>query len=368
MAGALMGVSVGIVTMVGNFNYGNRLQNYAVSKIYESLGCSVETLDYRGHSLPSAVRHLAADILLPREATHPEEMMSRERKDSFARFTSLIPTRRVDVPMSDLASQYDLFSVGSDQVWNPNYVDSYRWMFLRFADRRQRIALAPSIGLSSLQSPYARAMISRGLLGFDYLSVREESGAELIKELTGRDAQVVIDPTLMLTPETWRRVANGRMVPDGEYVLTYLLGDKSESQDKFVGELVSENRASLVRLSDKARKGEIDAGPAEFIALIDGASHVVTDSYHAAVFSILMSTPLTIFKREGRSNLFSRLATLTKKFDLGAAVFGEDCFCPDVTISPTRREEILREERERVADHLGLSSALLDTSSLVLGV
>ena len=152
--------------------------------------------------------------MLPREDTHPEERMSAERKASFQAFTSLIPTRQVDATLGQLREKYDYFSVGSDQVWNPNYVDCYRWMFLQFTERDQRVALSPSIGMSSLSSPYARRQMSRGLRGFDRLSVRERDGAKLIKQLTGQDATVLVDPTLMVTADSWRSVANGKMVPD----------------------------------------------------------------------------------------------------------------------------------------------------------
>ena len=76
--------------------------------------------------------------------------------------------------------------------------------------------------MSSLSSPYARRQISRGLRGFDRLSVRERDGAKLIKQLTGQDATVLVDPTLMVTADSWRSVANGKMVPDRPYVFHLL--------------------------------------------------------------------------------------------------------------------------------------------------
>lgn len=359
--------SIGIVTMVGNFNYGNRLQNYAVSKIYEAMGCEVETLNYPGRSFPSALRNTAAGILLPRETTHPEERMSSERKKSFKRFSDLIPTRRVDEPLSKLKGKYDFFSVGSDQVWNPNYVDSYKWMFLEFADRKQRITLAPSIGVSSLSSPYARHMIARGLRGFDYLSVRELDGAKLIKQMTGQVAQVVIDPTLMLRSDTWLKVADDRMVPDHSYVFTYLLGEKSAEQDDYIKGLLHEQSAIQVSLSDKARDGELDAGPSEFIALIHRASHVVTDSYHAAVFSLLLGTPVTIFRRVGRSNLFSRLATLTKTFGIEGAIFGSNEF-GKAQVESEAINHVLTQERKKLSTHLKRSADALRVELIEDGI
>ena len=242
-------------------------------------------------------------------------------------------------------------------------------MFLQFAERNQRVALSPSIGMSSLSSPYARRQISRGLRGFDRLSVRERDGAKLIKQLTGQDATVLVDPTLMVTADSWRSVANGKMVPDRPYVFTYLLGDRSVEQDAYISAVLDELDAVQISLSDKARDGEVDAGPAEFIALIDGAARVITDSYHASVFSILMGAPVTIFRRGGGySNLFSRLATLTQTFGLQNAVFCDECFDGQATVSMQAIDSVLAKERRRFAGHIRQSMPGVDVEVLANGI
>lgn len=361
-----MGKSVGIVTIVGNFNYGNRLQNYAVASIYHALGFESETLICPKRSLVSVCRHLAADVLRDRATARPEEVMSKKRRESFLRFSSMIPTREVSPQIDGLSDSYDFFSVGSDQVWNPNYVDSYPWVFLQFARDYQRVALAPSIGASKLSSPYARHMLAKGLRGFNKLSVREIAGARLIKELTGQDATVVIDPTLMLSPDAWRKASSFSEVPTGRYVLAYLLGSRTEEQNSYLESLKKRYGATLISLSDRSRKGEIDAGPAEFIGLIDNASHVVTDSYHAAVFSAMLQTPLTIFQRSGGSgpNLFSRLETFVEMFDASRNVYGSSSFNEDDShVIQLDSDGRLAREREVLAKHLSESISICDNET-----
>lgn len=365
-----MGIRVGIVTIVGNFNYGNRLQNYAVASIYHACGFETETLVCPKRSLVSSCRHLAADILRPRATSRPEEVMGWKRKEAFRRFSSMIPTAEVSGSLEELADQFNFFSVGSDQVWNPNYVDYYPWMYLQFARREQRVALAPSFGISQVVSPYARRMMAKGLSGFDRLSVREVAGAQLIKKITGQHAEVVIDPTLMLSADAWRDVANSNCVPKNPYIFAYLLGERSKSQVKYLEDLKRSFGAELVLLSDRSSQGEIAAGPAEFISLIDNACHVVTDSYHAAVFSMLLRTPLTIFRRLGGASLFSRLDTLVGQFDCSWCVFNEAALdTRDITrCVDLNYHDQLKKERERLARHLANSMNGFDPCCLAEGI
>lgn len=96
-----------------------------------------------------------------------------------------------------LRNRYAYFSVGSDQIWNSNLDFGYGTEFLDFAAPEQRLTLSPSFGTIQVADD-KKASFIKGLRGFEYLSVREESGAKLIHELTGQNAEVIVDPTMML--------------------------------------------------------------------------------------------------------------------------------------------------------------------------
>lgn len=313
---------VAVITLPGSFNYGNRLQNYAVTKIYESLGFHVETLKLEERfNVIQRLEDLARKVL-GRAYSSPEECMTACRRAAFERFDSNIQMRTIDYDLKRLADEYDYFSVGSDQVWNPSYiVYNDDWFFLKFARPEQRIALAPSIGLDSLDF-FQRARLRSGLKGFANPSVRERRGAELIKDCSGIDAQVICDPTLALMPEDWRRVSDDALTPQEPYVFTYLLGGVGAEAADVLRTATKDGELPVVSLTDCQRDGELDAGPAEFISLIDNAQHVVTDSFHAAVFSTLMQTPLTIVHRDGGASMFSRLETLTQSLGLEDKIYG----------------------------------------------
>ncbi len=313
---------LGIVTLVGRSNYGNRLQNYAATRVLEGLGFNVETLDYAIE--PSKLRILKDGILkaLGKDTSNPEDNSSPGRLDAFRRFDTGLVIRSVSAVQPKLAKEYDYFAVGSDQVWNPGVlVSKSEWYFLDFAERKQRLALAPSIGVADL-TPSQGQTLREGVMGFRRVSVREKRGAELIKECAGIDVEVICDPTLVLSADKWRGVADGRCTPEEQYVFTYLLGGVGSEATDVLDKVTDHGRIPVIPLSDRQKPGEPDAGPAEFVDLIDNAAHVVTDSFHAAVFSSILQTPLTIVHREGGASMFSRLEQLSEMLGIEEKVYG----------------------------------------------
>lgn len=314
---------IGIVTLSGSFNYGNRLQNYATTRIFEKMGYRAETLKLEQSSRTDRLKARLGNVLFAQ--TDPAESMTEERRKRFASFDERIPVRAVPRIAPDLADDYEYFAVGSDQVWNPSYMRNPDLFFLRFARRNQRIALAPSIGVDGIPPRRAKEYV-RGIGGFDNISVREDSGAKLIRDLTGRDAAVLVDPTLTLSAREWLDVSNDDMTPDHPYVFAYLLGDCSQDQGRFLATMAEKHGADIVRVSDRDRDGELALGPGEFISIVATARHVITDSFHGSVFALLFKRPLTIFRREGGADMFSRLDTLSNKFNLADKIFGNEGF------------------------------------------
>lgn len=350
--------TVGIVTLNGNHNYGNRLQLYACKTIYKSLGVEGTVLIPSPHlyalgnpawNAKRIIKHVLGKV----DEASSEEGMTSERLAAFERFSAYIPSQVVKkCDLTGLPGRYDYFSVGSDQVWNPDY-NRYEesWYFLKFARREQRVALSPSIGLSELNQRQARKMRG-GLRGFDRLSVRERKGAELIKDCSGLDALVTPDPTLILSAGEWRAVADGRCTPLEPYVFTYLLGGVGAEASDVLDKVTDHGRIPVVPLSDRQKSGEPDAGPAEFIDLIDHASYVVTDSFHAAVFSSILHTPLTIVHREGGASMFSRLEQLSEMLGIEEKVYGSPAYDLAKAGDYEGVGEVIARERERFMGYL----------------
>lgn len=320
---------VGIVTLPGKYNYGNRLQAFANYKLYSNLGLEASLLVPKAGSPLVKRGETLLRKLVGKERVDPEAIMSPARKRAFAVFDGLIPSELLGMGDSASVDRYDLFSVGSDQVWNPYFNRGEKdWYYLKFVEPQKRIALSPSIGIDSLTLSQGRSL-AKGVNGFRRLSVRESRGAKLIKQWSGLDAEVLCDPTLVIGADEWRRVASDALTPDAPYVFTYLLGGKGSDASEVLEVVTDGGRLPVVPLSDRESADELPAGPAEFISLIAHASHVVTDSFHAAVFSAILQTPLTIVRREGGVGMFSRLKTLASLLGLEDKIAGSPGFSLD---------------------------------------
>lgn len=334
---------VGILTLIGRYNYGNRLQNYATEQIYLDMGFSPVTLD----SVRPCYQEVAASIIRKARGWSKtgDASMSQQRLDAFDRFNTKLNIQTVRLCDKRLVDEYSYFSVGSDQVWNLNLMQHRtKWFFLEFVNRNQRIALAPSIGLDQLNAQQKKE-IARGVEGFDLLSIREERGAELIKECSGKSAEVICDPTLVLRKQQWLLVSDDRLTPSCHYLFAYILGEKDIEVDSLISRLASFYELSLVSLSDKERPGEPPAGPSEFISLIANAKHVVTDSFHAAVFSAIFHRPLTIVQRKGGADTFSRLSTLARKLGIENKIYGSSGYSPSTADDYASVDDAIEQER-----------------------
>lgn len=338
---------VGVVTFRGNSNYGNRLQCYAVMQIWRGIGFAPEELYIAKVPgfMPAAKCLVKKLIHWQRSETNVDA--KGKRLEAFVRFGEHIPSRMVDMRDRGLKDEYAYFSVGSDQVWKPGVRKSGKedWYFLEFAQKSQRIALSPSVGISEFANTSQRRRLCKGVRNFEKLSVREKRGAELIKECSGLDATVICDPTLVLNAHDWEVVSDDRLVPPDPYVLAYVLGTSNGETSEAIKEAAGDSMR-VVYLSDRQRPGEPDAGPAEFISLVMSASHVVTDSFHASVFASIFQRPLTIVHREGRSySMFSRLEQLADMLGIEHKIYGS----PEYDLSRAGDYEGVPEaiERER---------------------
>lgn len=216
---------------------------------------------------------------------------------------------------------YTDFIVGSDQLWLPvNVVGDY--YTLNFVPENiNKISYSTSFGVSVVPDKYKQQYVTF-LNRINHLSVREKTGQRLVKELTGRDAELVCDPTLLLNQDDWLKLA----VPpqtriEGDYIFCYFLGTNvvhrkfAERLKATTGyKIVSINHCDeYVKYSEKfADYAPYDVGPQEFLYLIRNAKYVLTDSFHGTVFSLVMNTPFFSFRRftANKVSTNSRIDTL----------------------------------------------------------
>lgn len=371
---------IGIITMNGYNNYGNRLQNYAVQEVLKALGFSVETIiteiedkEYSYSKVETKrdkllkIKNMPVKILFKKIENKIWYKINKEyideaikiRLKNFKEFTKKYISE-TDYKISqnnipkNLSDEFDYFIVGSDQIWNPIFRFGSSIDFLTFAPQYKRIAYAPSFGIDDIPQEYADNY-SKWLSQMHRISVREESGAKIIKKLTGRDAQVLIDPTLMLSKEQWLSISKeDEFKPKGKYLLTYFLGDISEERKIEIGKFAKRNKLQIVNLGDIRDIKRYKAGPSEFIDYINSASIFFTDSFHGCVFSILFKVPFVVFNRKGNiPSMNSRIDTLLKTFKLeDRRKTNIKCYEEMFNINYNHVDVILERERKKTINYL----------------
>lgn len=302
-----------------NPNYGNRLQNYATQQILKQEDFDVTTISFlqKTFTKKSLIKYFVQAITgyrLPGDGIYWR--CDAPRHISFERFNKKYIRTRNITSLQDIDNQSDYYVVGSDQVWNANWYSSNplkKDMFLlTFTSPEKKVCMAPSFGISELPTEW-EAFFREQLMTFTNLSVREHAGAELIYKLTGRKAEVVIDPTLMLDESEWLKIIEKPLKINCEkkYILTYFLGDRTDEQNRYVQKLAKENGLEVYNLLDVNSPQLYAVSPSEFLYLIKESTLVLTDSFHACAFSFLFKRPFLVYKRNGVENkMFSRIESL----------------------------------------------------------
>ena len=342
------------ITLDGYFNYGNILQKYALQHTLKKFTDSTVVLyhkdcnQFHKNGYWAHLKPTSPILENPQRYDYYEAIRCSKIKEFEERY---IDTRFDFVYLADVVDEYDYFIVGSDQVWNPSWInDKY---FLRFAPREKRIAYSASIAMPSIPKEKTKQFY-KGISGFDYLSVREEGAIKLIKKLTGQEAILVADPTLLLTPEEWlavsRKPAWLKEKYERGYILTYYLRKTPPPELK---DLSKKLNLPLVNLLDNKNYWHYVTGPEEFIWLFANASLIYTNSFHGAVFSILFQKPLVnreIIDDKDGSKMSLRIPSLLKMFGLENRIAKpENDFKIDnlMEIDYSSRDEVLTAEREK---------------------
>lgn len=322
-------MKIGIVTIMDYTNYGNRLQNYAVSHVLKGrLCCDVVSLRaisekpfYNGNYIAWLKDQIAKSCCMIPAFAEKKWGPNITRWANFHNWSKRhIPTRNLYEHKSlpeCLNQEYDLFFAGSDQIWNYRFPGTkYDDYFLKFADDKKKAAISGSFGVESIPDEWKQTYID-GLSGFSHISVREDAGAKIVKELTGRDVPVLIDPVMLLSREEWMKVAKKPRVDCGKpYILKYYLGDEAEEEK--INRWAEANGYAVYELLNEDIPELYSAGPGEFISLIANASLVASDSFHCIAFSIIFRKPFLVYARLGSGNyMTSRLDTLLGKFGFG---------------------------------------------------
>ena len=334
---------VGISTVYTGFNYGSSLQAYA-SKIYLSnMGYEVELLSHKEGIVKGRdirlnkiagmfFRTFWRPNLFKKTFLTYKNSLSKEidieTKEEFLKFydQKLKPSKYSWKELKEYGKQKETVACicGSDQIWNATNVYIDPIFYLRFAPQYKRIAYAPSFGKDSIPK-YNQRVMGKYIADVPYISVREEQGIKIVKELINREVPSVVDPTLLLNKEEWENQIENTITKPERYILVYFLDKPSERALSYIRTLQKQSNLPLVVIPYKYQEfGEFkdvkfkNAGPEQFLDLVKHSSFVCTDSFHGMIFSANFNIPFYIFKRNygTAADQSSRIVSILNKLGL----------------------------------------------------
>lgn len=317
-----------LVTLQGS-NIGNRLQNFALQSVLENYQCKVTNLTYWAPEFDTArkrTKFLIKVILgLGGIKKYNFQVYRAKREIAFHRFnihniSNMLRIKFETVDKKNWGS-YDFAISGSDQVWHnwSGKPEELRYFYLQFMPIDRRIAYAASFGFEHF--PVNDEIIHQKCLReIHYISVREKSGAKLVRQICNKDVSITLDPTLLLTSTQWKQKMHcPKYHLQKKYVLVYFLGKITSECDKFIQKISEDKNIQIINIYSENELEYFATAPDEFLWLVKNAFYVVTDSFHASVFSILFHKNLMVFNRKekGFANMFARIETLLDLCGLG---------------------------------------------------
>lgn len=302
---------IGLATIHHANSYGGMLQAYATIQRL-SRHEEVRVLDYRKPALSDGLRPIRWAAREPRDILRVGKDILRypARAALIRKFNDFIETKfpltrsfSTEEEASRVVDEAGITHLvaGSDQIWNPAITGGFDQIFtLGMGGPVTRSSLSSSAG-SYRYAGKDEESLRWALHRFDHIAVREPDFANYVRSiLPDREVWVTLDPTLLLEKEHWQKLAN---VPNpsqrNRYILTYTLG-APEGIDALVAEQQNGRNLPIVAINQDpflGHKAEVhmkSAGPQEFLALVQGAEAVVTNSFHGAAFSIIFEKPFIV--------------------------------------------------------------------------
>ena len=383
-------MKIGIVTYVKCDNYGAELQAFALQWKLISLGYDAEVINLEKRNIdmkrnPDVIKG-AIKQRFKKEGTRALVSIFKKLIDTCKRikdekkykdinqkkhllfenfFETKIKHSSRYYTLDEITTanlDYDTYIAGSDQIWNYIHTDRLDVYFLMFANKfkAKKISYAASISIYDIPEKW-RPAYKKYFENIDYLSVRELHGAELVSKYSNKSAEVVLDPTFLLSKEDWEREVARKIPIDGDYLLIYTLSGSPHIR-KMAQNIAKELGLKVVNIKSNYKNEPNDGtihfyeiGPEEWVGLWTGAKYVVTDSFHGTAFSINFNIPFTTLVNPN-SMMNSRVLSILKITNLESRIVydtleGKISSIP-TTVDFTKSNNILDEWRKKSLNFL----------------
>ena len=358
---------IGILTLPLHTNYGGILQAYALQTVLERMGHEVCLIEKKRKPLrlPMWKAPLVyGKRVLKNLSGHPypifyeqkvnrEEPITRQNTDLFIK--RYIKRRIVDDFSELKESDFDTIVVGSDQIWRPKYFNgNIEDAYLKFAEgwNIKRIAYAASFGTDKWEYTQEQTERCGELLKlFDFVSVRETSGINLCLSHFGVEAELEPDPTMLLAVEDYIQLFKESDTPKSSGTLLYYILNETPAKEAWIKRLADTKGLTPFNVKSKSNKitsplsDRIQPSVEQWLRGFYDASLIVTDSFHACVFSILFNKNFLVFPNETRGT--ARIQSLLSSFNINNRMIDIDNSCMEASFDWNDINLILQEKKEK---------------------
>lgn len=326
-------MNIGILTLPFHTNYGGLLQAYALQTVLERMGHNIQVFDKKRKPevyIPIMVyfkrwvlKYLLFKMVEPIGQLEDYKHRKKRNTNTWKFADKYINRLELDNIESICKDDFDAIVVGSDQVWRKEYIlNSFKCIddaFLGFTQdwNVKRIAYAPSFGHDVWDySEEETARIHKLLLDFDSVSVREKSAVEMCKRELGIEAVQMVDPTMLLTADDYRILTKNARKSDGN-LMCYVL-DMSEEKQSEINNIAEKNNLKPFTVGANVEaewgtdRASVQPPVEEWLQGFIDAELVITDSFHACVFSIIFNKEFIFLGNSSRGN--ARIESLLHTF------------------------------------------------------
>lgn len=359
-----------------NYNFGGQLQAYALQSFLSKNGFSSEQVRYDVYRKGALYNYLRS-IKHAKWREYPaltfyfvkyvfvcirligEYIKFLKRKSVFRKsFTQVESSKLIynRKTLENIADEYNRFLVGSDIVWYfGNYAEGFTFSFINGA---KKISYAASLGSMSVPEGWAEQYLD-GIKKLDAIAVREKSIAEELQKLIpDKEIFVTADPTLLFTSEEWNACIPQKRISE-KYALLYILSEDKKQC------LAAEKWAHSMGLKayvfphiqnhinywqkDYGDIRDFSSGPLEFVSLIKNAEVIITDSFHAVIFSTVFHRPFFALQRDSEKEFVGRVENFLDGVGLYSQIISTEQLCEKTSlpvIDFSYSDKIIERDRE----------------------
>lgn len=350
-----------LLTFHGSVNYGAVLQAYALSKTLNNMPCECKVIDYnrkRHHKNFLTIQKTGLKSIVVQLLQLPSKYFLHRKFNRFTK-TKMDLTQSYNGHTALFEGQFEndaVYITGSDQVFNCQLTEDNFHYFFDFTDSPNKYSYAASFGVSDIDDWKSKDIVLDLLKRFKSISVREESGQQIIKNHLGIDSKVVCDPTFLLNKDQWAQIS---VTPDDKNYIALFMLARNEELINQAKEFAKEKGLRIINLAYTVKgiegiEDKKNLSPQEWLGYIKNAQYVFTNSFHGFALSLNFNKQVWVaLSKIGRN---SRIVDLANRYGVSDRIIVDvinkstidydmvtDRICADRTLSRQFLEAMINE-------------------------